>query len=104
MSIRQRWTRGEPWPPALQVTGSVALGVVAVGMGVVRVGHDVPIALALMIMGVASLAHAVAQVWRGSAAGAGDAAVEAGDRRSDLDLELDELTRASKDRALVLSR
>ncbi|MCM0639291.1 hypothetical protein [Cellulomonas wangsupingiae] len=104
MSIRQSWTRGEPWPPAVQVAASVALGVVVVVMGVLRVGHDLPMAVALMTMGVASLSHAVMQVWRGRGAGADGAAVEAGDRRSDRDLEPDELPRASSGRALVLSR
>lgn len=64
MSTTNGWTRGEPLPLAVQVTASVALGVVLMATGALRAGDDVPMSIALVTMGIALLAQAVTQLRR----------------------------------------
>lgn len=68
------WARGEPMPLAVQVTASVALGVVLMATGALRAAGDVPMSIALVTMGVALLAQAVAQLRRRPSRAAGDEA------------------------------
>ncbi|MBO0919493.1 hypothetical protein J1G42_01480 [Cellulomonas sp. zg-ZUI222] len=65
MGTTNGWAQGARVPLVAQVTAIVALGAGLVVAGVLRAAHDVPMAIALVTMGVAILPEAVVRVRRG---------------------------------------